>query len=186
MTSVLVPLADGVEEMEAVIIVDVLRRAGWSVTTARVGGEPGKLGVRASRGVQVVADTVWTAVNPENVDILMIPGGAEGTDALCAEPAVVEAVASFARAGKIVGAVCAGPLVLQEAGILKGRSATCHPGVRDKLVQPAWTDAPVVVDDRVVTSQGPGTAFAFALAVVSLVDGPEAAKAVAGPMVWEG
>ena len=179
MPTVLVPLANGVEEMEAVIIIDVLRRAQWSVTTAGV--DEGT--ITASRGVRLVPDKPWSAITPADFDILMIPGGGPGVERLLADARVLDAVRAFDRAGKRIGAVCAGPLVLQAAGILAGRKATCHPGVADRLtVTPRLTDR-VVVDGRLITSQGPGTSFEFALAMVRLVEGAAKADALAKAMV---
>lgn len=179
MPSVLVPLAHGVEEMEAVIIVDVLRRAEWAVTTAGV--DDGVL--TASRGVRLVPDKAWRDIRPSDFDILMIPGGAAGVDRLQADPGVLAAVREFAQAGKRIGAVCAGPLVLQAAGILGGRKVTCHPGAAARLTAAPRLSDRVVVDGSLVTSQGPGTSFEFALAMVRLVDGAAKADAMAKAMV---
>lgn len=178
MPKVLVPLADGVEEMEAVIVIDVLRRAGWEV--AGVGLREGP--VTASRGVKLVPDRTWSEVEPGSFDVLMLPGGAGGTAALAADVRVLEAVRGFVKAGKHVGAVCAGPLVLQAAGVLAGRRVTCHPAVAGKLTATAWVADRVVVDGKLVTSQGPGTSFEFVLAMVRLVDGPEKAREIAAGM----
>jgi protein deglycase len=177
MARVLVPLIDGVEEMEAVIVIDVLRRAGWDVVSAGVGGPV----VTASRGVKLVPDAAWNDVDPAGFDALMIPGG-RGARALAAEARVLDAVRAFRRAGKWVGAICAGPLVLQAAGVLEGVPATCHPSVAGELAGERSRER-VVAHDRILTSQGPGTAFEFALALIRAIDGEAAADAVAGPMV---
>lgn len=174
MTKVLVPLADGCEEMEAVIIIDTLRRAGWEVTAAAIGGQT----VTASRRVRLVSDTLWEQIQLATFDVLALPGGAEGTRNLMADGRVLEAIRLFARTGKYVAAVCAGPLVLQAAGILDGRKATCHPGVKADLKTPERIDARVVTDGKIVTSQGPGTSFDFALELIRLIDGQTAADKV--------
>ena len=179
MPTVLVPLASGVEEMEAVIIIDVLRRAKWEVTTAGV--DTGV--IVASRGVRLVPDKSWDEIRPADFDILMIPGGAGGVDRLKADERVLAAARSFAKADKWIGAVCAGPLVLQAAGLLAGRRVTCHPGVTAQLTATPRLDERVVVDGRLVTSQGPGTSFEFALAMVRLVEGEAKAAAIAKAMV---
>lgn len=179
MPTVLVPLANGVEEMEAVIVIDVLRRAQWTVTAA--GLDEGV--IVASRGVRLVPDKPWSEIEPDAFDILMIPGGAGGTARLKADVRVLDVVRAFDRAGKPIGAVCAGPLVLQAAGILAGRRVTCSPAVTERLtVTPRLTDR-VVVDGHLITSQGPGTSFEFALAMVRLVDGDAKADALAKGMV---
>ena len=179
MTSVLIPLVDGVEEIEAVIIIDVLRRAQWSVTA--VGMQDGA--VTASRNVRLVPDKPWAAVNPGDFDILMIPGGSGGVEKLAADVRLLDVIRMFERSGKWIGAVCAGPLVLQAAGILKGRKVTCHPGAAPKLTVTGRSSDRVVVDGKLVTSQGPGTSFEFALTMVRLIDGPDKAEALARSMV---
>lgn len=173
------PLADGVEEMEAVIIIDVLRRARWEVVSAGIHGDV----VNASRGVKLLPDTEWRNIDPASFDVLILPGGSEGTNALCSDETVLETIRSFVREKKPVAAICAGPLVLESAGILKERRATCHPAVRDRLISARVQDDRVVIDGRIITSQGPGTAFEFALAIIRLVDGNDAADAVAEGLV---
>lgn len=179
MPAILVPLADGVEEMEAVILIDVLRRAGLEVTSAGLTGEP----VTASRGVRLLADKPWTSVRIEDFDVLAIPGGAEGVNRLKADARILEAVRAFDRAGKWLAAICAGPLVLQQAGILAGRRATCHPGVAAQLTATPRLDDHVVVDGRLITSQGPGTSFEFALTLVRCLLGPGPASDLAKAMI---
>jgi 4-methyl-5(b-hydroxyethyl)-thiazole monophosphate biosynthesis len=179
MPRVIVPLAEGVEEMEAVILLDVLRRAKWEVHA--VGLQPGP--VRASRGVGLLPDSTWSDIDPTAYDVLAIPGGAEGARRLQADGRVLETVRCFVSAERWVGAVCAGPLVLQAAGVLDGRKATCHPAVADKLIRAHRLPDRVVVDGRIVTSQGPGTCFEFALTLIRLIDGSEKAQAVAGPIL---
>lgn len=179
MQRVLVPLADGVEEMEAVIVVDMLRRAEWHVLT--VGLKPGT--VTAARGTRLPPDGVWDKIDPGLFDMLVIPGGARGVAALRGDPRVVAAVRAHAGHGKWTAAVCAGPLVLHDAGILAGRHATCYPGCAAELVGARYVDEPVVVDGNVVTSQGAGTTFAFALTLVALVAGASKAQALARAIV---
>lgn len=174
MTSILVPLADGVEEMEAVIVIDVLRRAGWLVTVAATGDTPV---VTASRGVTLTADCLWRDADGEiaSADGIVIPGGAAGARALCRHEGVLECLRACDRAGRLIGAICAGPLVLQAAGILRGRRYTCYPGVQDDISGALHIDQKTVRDNRLITSQGPGTAFDFALALIT--EGEGAAKA---------
>ncbi len=180
MTAALVPFAPGFEEMEGVIIVDVCRRAGWKVDTA--GLTPGL--VTASRGVRVQPDKVWAALTPASYDILILPGGAGGVEALMADPRVLDAIRAFDKAEKWIGAICAAPLALQAAGILTaGRAVTCHPGVAEKLTTVPRQSARTVVEGHLVTSQGPGTAFDFALTLVRLIDGAEASARLARGLV---
>ncbi len=161
---ILTPWANGLEEMEAVILVDMFRRAGWSVTAA--GLEPGP--VKASRGVRLVPDALWDETDPLSFDALVLPGGGPGAEALSRHAGVQDAIRRMAEAGKTVAAICAAPLALAAAGVLKGREATCYPTLAPKLEAAGATyrDAPVVTDGVFVTSQGPGTCFAFALALI--------------------
>lgn len=174
MPKALIPLANGVEEMEAVITMDTLRRAGWTVISAGIG----RRSITASRGVNVVADTEWNGLDLASFDALVVPGGAEGTKALMADATVLDAIRDFAAKGRLVAAICAGPLVLQAAGILNGRRVTCHPAVKDQISGATRLDDRVVVDGRIVTSQGPGTTFEFALTLISLLSGEETANKV--------
>ncbi|NQT93215.1 MAG: DJ-1/PfpI family protein [Lentisphaerae bacterium] len=174
MTSALVLLANGSEEMEAVIVIDVLRRAEWNVVTA--GLEEGV--ITASRGVRLVPDTVLSDVDTSSFDLLFLPGGGPGTAAMCADTRVLDTVSSFHDSGRTVAAICAAPLVLQEAGILDGVRATCHPAVADELVVTERHTDRVVKDGNIFTSQGPGTAMEFALALVAAMSGEDAVRKV--------
>lgn len=178
MAKALVPLADGVEEMEAVIVIDVLRRANWSVTTVGLQAGP----VTASRQVRLVPDRSWDEVHPAEYDWIVIPGGAPGTRELIADDRVITALQAHARAGRWLGAVCAGPTVLHAAGLLAGKRITSHPATADRLKTAGRCDDPVVVDGQLVTSQGPGTSFDFALTIVALVDGRHTAQELADAM----
>ncbi len=165
----LVPIANGSEEMEAVIIIDTLRRAKWDVTVAGLTAGT----IEASRGVKLVPDATFDQINPDEFDIMLLPGGFGGTEALMGHDGVQQALRDFHAKGKWIGAICAAALALSEAGILDGRKFTCYPGVEQKLpahIQPV--NEPVVVDDHLITSQGPGTAFEFALKVIAECDSP--------------
>ncbi len=177
MKKVLVPLADGCEEIEAVTVVDVLRRAGFEVVAA--GLRDGVL--TASRGVKLAPDVAFDAVDPLAFDAIVIPGGAGGVQNLLKDGRVPEAVRALHGAGRWVCAICAGPLVLDAAGVLGGVRATCYPGV--ELASTARVNERVVVDGRVITSQGPGTAMAFALEIVRRLDGAANAQRVASGLL---
>jgi 4-methyl-5(b-hydroxyethyl)-thiazole monophosphate biosynthesis len=172
---VLIPLADGVEELEAVTVIDVLRRGGVDVTAAALGATPTVCG---SRGVRLVADALWAALDIDSFDAIVLPGGGKGTDVLLNDTRVIETVQAFDEAGKYVAALCAAPTVLVAAGILKGRKATCYPSVAAELGD-AYDDAPVIADGTLITSQGPGTAMLFALVLVQYFVDEEAARRVA-------
>ena len=157
---VLVPLASGFEEIEAVAIVDVLRRAGLEVVLA--GLQPGL--VRGAHGIEVAADANLSEVDPLDFDAIVLPGGMPGTTHLMQDERVLAAVRALHAKGRVTAAVCAAPMVLAKAGVISKVAVTSHPSVRDRL-----GDALVCADPRVVrsghvfTSQGPGTAIEFAL-----------------------
>lgn len=179
MTQVLIPLADGVEDMEAVILIDILRRAKWTVITAGIAGDI----ITAARGTRLIPDKSWKLVVHADFDMIAIPGGNDGVSALRRFPPVLEVVKRFIAENKWVAAVCAAPLVLMDAGVLTGRRFTAHSGVFDQLPESGRSSDAVVVDGRLVTSRGPGTCFEFALRLISLIDGPDKASAIAEAML---
>ncbi len=177
--SALVPIADGSEEMEAVIVIDVLRRAGWKVTVASLGGES----ITASRGVRLMPDTSLEAAAGDRYDVIVLPGGLGGVERFCASECLLGLLRHQAEAALHLAAVCAAPLALQAAGLLHGKKATCHPSVADRLTQTPRRSERVVVDGQLITSQGPGTSMDFALAVIAKVEGPERAREVGQGML---
>ena len=178
--NVCVLVADGSEEMEVVIAVDVLRRAGIGVFLAGVGEETRM--VTTSRGVRIAPDGAGDPAESTRFDALVIPGGIGGTQAMRQDESVKQAVREFMQAGKLVASLCAGPTVLQDAGVLTGRTYTSHPSSRPELTAGTWVDQPVVRDGNLVTSQAPGTAFAFALTLVGLLESEDAARKIAAGM----
>jgi 4-methyl-5(b-hydroxyethyl)-thiazole monophosphate biosynthesis len=169
MSRVLVPLAEGCEELEAVTVVDILRRADIEVVIAGLEAGP----VRASRGTVLVPDTTLDEVLGDAFDMVVLPGGLFGADYLADDERVATLLRSTAESGRYVAAICAAPKVLAKAGLLDGKTATSYPGVLAELNRPQVTavDAPVVVDGKVVTSRGPGTAMDFALDLVEILAG---------------
>lgn len=178
MSKVLVPLAEGVEEMEAVIVIDTLRRAGFEVVTAGLQAGP----LTASRGVRLIPDTTLDEVDADAFDALVLPGG-KGVARLRQDARVLAAVRTLHTQGRWVCAVCAAPLVLQDAGILAGRKVTCFPGVAEQLTATARRPERVVVDGHLITSQGAGTSLEFALEMVRQLGGAALAERVAREMV---
>lgn len=179
MAKVLVPLADGCEELEAVTIIDLLRRAGIEVTVA--GLKPGI--VKASRDVQLVPDVTLDVALQDHYDMLVLPGGMPGATNLKADPRILDLVRRMAADGKYTAAICAAPTVLLEAGVLAGKQATSYPGFLDALNPPgvALSSAPVVQDGTIVTSRGPGTAMDFSLTLIETLAGADVrAKVEAG------
>lgn len=169
MKSVLIPLAQGCEEIEAVTVVDILRRAGVSATTAGLDAQP----VKASRGTVLVPDTTLADALKHSFDMIVLPGGQPGADNLARDERVTDLVVSMARQDKYVAAICAAPKVLALAGVLAGKRATGFPGTLEKLgyADIALTSAAVEKDGRVITSRGPGTAMDFALELVEVLVG---------------
>jgi protein deglycase len=181
MPRVLVPLAEGCEELEAVTIIDLLRRAGIEVVTA--GLKPGI--VRASRGTQLMPDMTLDAALQEQYDMVVLPGGMPGAKHLKEDARVLALLKEMAGEGKYTAAICAAPTVLAEAGLLKGKKATSYPGFLDKMALPDThyvTDA-VVRDGKVLTSRGPGTAMDFALALIEALSGRETRNQVEAGLV---
>lgn len=161
MASVLVPLADGCEEIEAITIVDLLRRAGVEVTTAALHGTE----VIGSHGIRIGADEALDDALAGSYDMVVLPGGLPGADHLEQDPRVRELLQAMARAGRYTAAICAAPKVLAAAGLLEGRRATSYPGFLDGYAVEQVEEA-VVRDGHVITSRGPGTAMDFALALI--------------------
>lgn len=160
MAKVAVLLAEGFEEIEAVALIDVLRRGEVEVVVASIGaGE-----VRGSHGIVVRADTGLAELDQESLDGVVLPGGMPGALHLKNDPRVIELVRRFARDGKLVSAICAAPTVLDAAGVLEGRRATGYPGF--ELPSATYLSARVVEDGNIVTSRGPGTAIELGLTLV--------------------
>lgn len=181
MARVLVPLADGCEELEAVTVIDLLRRAGNTVVTA--GLKPGI--VKASRGVQLVPDTSLDSALQDEYDMVVLPGGMPGAEHLKQDERVISLLRRMAEAGRYTAAICAAPIALAEAGVLAGKRATSYPGFIDKMNLPGVTymsDA-VVRDGMVITSRGPGTAMDFALTLIETLNGTEARNQVEAGLV---
>ena len=176
MPSVLVPLAQGCEELEAVTVIDLLRRAGIDVVTASLDNEP----VRASRSTVLIADKTLDEAIVQNYDMIVLPGGLPGADHLDADPRIKELLNSMSDNNKFTAAICAAPKVLASAGLLAGKRATGFPGVLEKLQLPETeiVENPVVIDDKVITSRGPGTAMDFALQLIELLSGKDSRNSV--------
>jgi len=171
----LVPIAHGSESLETIAIVNVLRRAELRVSLASI--ERG-LTVQATRGVTLTADALFADVAGEDFALIALPGGDKGAQALANHAALIEKLRQQRLAHRWTGAICAAPaLVLSPNGLLDGKKATCYPSYREHLLH--YVDRPVVVDGHCVTSQGPGTAIAFALELVGLLCGAEKRRAVA-------
>lgn len=168
MKRVLVPLAEGFEELEAVTIIDMLRRAGIEVVVASLAGNP----VAGSHGIALSADATLDAVSGQEFDMVALPGGMPGAENLKGDARIGGIIRRVYDGGGRVAAICAAPMVLAAAGVLTGRRATSFPGFLDRAADVAVVDDAVVVDGRVITSRGPGTALDFALELVAQLLGP--------------
>lgn len=184
MSKALVPLAQGCEEMEAVTIVDILRRGKVDVTTAGLNERP----VVASRGTRLLPDTTLEELPDVTWDLIALPGGLPGADYLGADERLCALLRQTAADGGVVAAVCAAPKVLAQEGLLDGKRATAYPGCVDWDAYPdaTYTGAAVEADGNVVTSRGPGTALDFALALLERLQGKAVRDSVEEALVREG
>lgn len=169
MSRVLVPLAAGFEEIEAVSVIDLLRRAGVEVVTASLGPQS----VTGSHDITIEADVVLDEVLNRDFDMIVLPGGMPGAEHLKQDARILALLGKFDEQGRYIAAICAAPAVLAHAGLLDGRTATSFPGFLDSAAAAGITLSgdPVVKDGSVVTSRGPGTAMDFALTLVEILEG---------------
>ena len=179
MSKVAVILADGFEEVEAIAVVDVLRRADIEVVMAGLHEGP----VSSARNVKIIPDTTIDTIKSEDFEMIVLPGGQPGSDNLNADTRVKDLVRDFNSKGKLTGAICAAPYVLANAGILDGKHATAYPSFKDKLGAALYEEKTVVEDGNVLTSRGPGTALCFALAIVERLSGKEKAGQIKEAML---
>ena len=169
MPKVLVPLAQGCEELEAVTIIDLLRRAGIEVTSA--GLDAGS--ITASRGVTLIPDTDLESALKGDYDMIVLPGGLPGADHLDNDERIRSVLKIMADDGKSIAAICAAPKVLASTGLLNNKNATGYPGVLDKMEVEGLKlqSSPVVKDGKIITSRGPGTAMDFTLTLIEELSG---------------
>ncbi|MCG8324447.1 MAG: DJ-1/PfpI family protein [Thiotrichales bacterium] len=169
MANVLVPIAQGCEELEAITIVDLLRRAGINVVTAGLDDQT----VTASRGVRLIPDTDLDNALMQDYDMVVLPGGLPGADNLDNDERIHTLLKKMANSEKFTAAICAAPKVLANAGLLKNKNATSYPGFIDKmdLETTHYSEEPVVSDGKVITSRGPGTAMDFSLHLIERLAG---------------
>lgn len=171
MATVLVPLAQGCEELEAVTIIDLLRRAQIKVVTA--GLTPGP--VEGSRGTRLLPDMDLDEAIKRDYEMIVLPGGQPGATNLEKDPRIIALLKKMSSAKKYTAAICAAPKVLAAAGILEGKRATAYPGTLDVTAFPRVhvEELAVIADGKVITSRGPGTAMDFALELIGLLAGKE-------------
>ena len=181
MARVLIPLAQGCEELEAVTLIDLLRRAEIEVVSAGLDDQP----VTASRGTVLVPDTTLDAVMDDNFYMLVLPGVLPGADHLDQDPRIHSLLQRLSESGGYTAAICAAPKVLANAGLLSGKSATSYPGFLEPFPQVNAVGAPVVIDGKVITSRGPGTAMDFALQLIETLTDRETRDRIEAQLVRE-
>ena len=182
MSRVCVFLADGFEEVEALTVVDLLRRAEVYVTMVSISDS---LHVRGRSNIEVIADELWENAKPEKSDMLVLPGGMPGVTYLGEHEGLTKLLVKFAKEGKEVAAICAAPSILGKLGIVKGKKATVYPGMEEFLKgADVVVDREVVTDGNITTSRGAGTAIPFALRLIEILSGPEMAQKVSRGIVY--
>ncbi|NLB68242.1 MAG: DJ-1/PfpI family protein [Lentisphaerae bacterium] len=179
-----VVLANGFEEIEALSIVDVLRRGEVEVSVLAL--DTSQTEVVGAHEIRVIADGVWNDDVINSADAIVLPGGLGCMQALRADAKVLDAIRKFNAEGKYVAAICASPAVLQEAGVLGGRKAVCYPGMEDHIKDAEYCEeASVVRDGNIVTGSGPATAMEFALEVLETLHGKQVRDGVAGGLLFK-
>lgn len=184
MSTVAVFLADGFEEVEALAVVDLCRRAGLDTPMVSVMG--GKE-VTGSHGIQVLADMLIGELDFDSIDMIMLPGGLKGTEGLENCSLLTDKIKEFDANGKLLSAICAAPTILAHKGLLKGRNACCYPSMEEHLVkaEAVVRQEPVEVSGHITTSRGMGTAMELGLAIVERFQGREAADELARTVVYK-
>jgi 4-methyl-5(b-hydroxyethyl)-thiazole monophosphate biosynthesis len=174
--NVIILLAEGFEEVEAITPIDYLRRAGIDVTIAAIDNN---LSVKGARGITVNADALLKDLN-QSWDAVIIPGGMPGATNIAASAEAAALITKMAANGKLVCAICASPaVVLAPLGLLSGKTFTCYPSMEKTVQDGAWTDHPVAIDGNIITSRGPGTAGAFAIAIIGKLLSPAEGEKIA-------
>lgn len=177
----LVVLSDGFEEIEALTIVDLLRRAGIETIMA---GLNENITITGSHDIKVIADTPLDSFFGA-FDALILPGGMPGTTNLAASKKLISLVKLSHESGILCAAICAAPLVFETAGILHGRAFTCYPGTVDKIKSGTYREDAVVEDGSIITSRGVGTAIAFSLQIIRYLKDDQSAASLAEAIVYE-
>jgi 4-methyl-5(b-hydroxyethyl)-thiazole monophosphate biosynthesis len=182
MPKALVLLANGFEDIEAMTVIDVLRRGGVEVVTAAIGDS---LDVMSAHNVSVKADALFSDVSGDSYEAIVLPGGGEGTDNLRRCEPLLERLRRQHDEGRLLCAICAAPVVLVDAGVAdEGRHLTCYPSMMMELDRP-YSNVPVVADGNVITGQAPGSAMLFALVVLQSLIGEARTRKIARAMVTD-
>ncbi len=174
-------LSEGFEEVEALTVVDLLRRADIEISTVAIGEEKC---VEGRSGIKVIAEYTIDDINFSEYDGIVLPGGMPGTENLYACSKLCENIKEFNDSKKLLAAICAAPVILGRMVILKGKRACCYPGMENELEEAAVENKPVSVDDNIITSRGVGTAIPFSKAIVEYISGNETAENVMKSIVY--
>lgn len=173
--------ADGFEEIEGLTVVDMLRRAGVSVSAVSI---MGRLEVTGAHDIKIAADTLYEDEDFKDTDMLVLPGGMPGTTNLGNFRPLCELLMDFNSRGKYIAAICAAPSILGLLGILKGKRATCFPGFENQMTGTELSKDRCVICDNIITSRGPGTAIDFAGELIALLQSREKAEALKEEIVY--
>ncbi|MNN02558.1 DJ-1 family protein [Pseudomonas alkylphenolica] len=175
----LIVIAEGVDDLQSVTLIDVLRRAEVEVVVASI---EGRRMLTCARGTRLTADGMLVDLLAQPFELIVLPGGEKGGQHMAVHQPLTQRVVEQAKAGKFFAAIGEGPLALQAFGVLRQRRMTCHPDVSQQLSGCSFVDQPVVVDGNCITAQGSGAALAFALTLVEQVAGKAARNRVAGQL----
>lgn len=181
MSKVGIFLADGFEEIEGLTVVDILRRAGVDISMISING---KKKVTGAHGIALDTDEDIAQCDPDDLDMLVLPGGMPGTTNLAACEKLIEALKKADLEKRGIAAICAAPSVLGDLGFLKGKKAVCYPGFESRLTGAEVLAVPVVTDGHITTSRGMGTAIAFALELTERLKGKEAAEQTGRSIIY--
>lgn len=158
-------IAEGFEEIEAVAVIDLFRRAGIEIEVTGFNSAT----VKGGHGVVLKTDSVFDPASAGKFDLLVLPGGLKAVNVLAESEAILETVRVFDRDNKPICAICAAPVILDRAGILENRKYTAHPSVKNSINGGFYQKSRIFIDGNIVTSQGPGTAFEFALSIIEKI-----------------
>lgn len=178
--NVLIFLADGFEEIEALSVVDVLRRAGIDIKMCSIKDKK----IRGAHGIEVISDVNIDKINVDLYSAIVLPGGSLGTERLKNCTKLIEIIRRFNSDGKLIAAICAAPIVLSCAGIIKDKNITSYPDVRNEIECKNYTEKEVVKDGNILTSRGPSTAEAFAFEIVKILKGSMVSEKVKKNMLY--
>lgn len=178
---IFVHLADGFEEVEAVTVIDLLRRAGIDVTTVSIMGRKEVFG---AHDINIEADMLFESADYDDCEMMILPGGGGGAANLDGHEGVVKNLEHFYKNGKWIAAICAAPMILGHHGIFNGQKATIYKGMESELKGAVYIDQKVVVDGHIITSQGPATAMDFALKIIEIIKGKDISQRIADDLLW--